>query len=556
MSSASEAAAPPVADPRRWVALAVLLTATLLDLLDATIINIAIPTIQRDIGASDTAVQWITAGYTLSFAVGLITGGRLGDIFGRKRIFLIAVVGFTVASALSGIALGPDMLVASRVFQGLTAALMVPQVLAIMQVTFPPHEMGKAFGMFGVVCSIGAVSGPIVGALLTEWNLFGLEWRPIFLVNVPLGIAGLILGRRYLTESKAPSAPRLDLAGVALATLGLLMLLYPLTRGQELGWPLWTVSSMTASLLVFVLFLLQQRSRIRRRAFPLVELSLFNIRSFSGGISVQLIFGTSFGLFSLAGALYMQVGLGWTPLRAALTSLVFGVTMAVSALGSLQKLVPRFGRKVLQGGALLLIVGLSLYGWQADRYGVDITPAHLIVPLIIAGAGMGMIMAPLTSAVLSQVPGEHAGSASGLVNTVNQLGLSLGLGLTSVAFFNVAKDLGSESASDGAPFVGAFTHSLWWVIGGMVLAFLLMFTLPKAAQAQFAAPEPAGPGDDSTADAAAPGTDVTPDPEAAPAPEAVSVPDTAPVPEAVSASAPGPRAPEAASRPVAEHHTG
>ncbi|MEU8032344.1 MFS transporter [Streptomyces sp. NPDC049099] len=496
MSSASEAAAPPAADPKRWVALAVLLTATLLDLLDATIINIAIPSIQRDIGASNTAVQWITAGYTLSFAVGLITGGRLGDIFGRKKVFLLAMAGFTVASALSGVAAGPQMLIATRILQGLMASLMVPQVLSIMQVTFAPQEMGRAFGMFGAVSGIGAVSGPVLGALLTEWNVFGLEWRPIFLINVPVGIVGLLLGRHYLNESKAPSAPRLDLVGIAVATLGLLMLLFPLTRGQELGWPVWSLVCMPASLLVFAAFVLHQRSKIRRDGFPLVELSLFKVRSFSAGILVQLIFGTAFGLFSLTGALYMQIGLGWSPVHAALTSLIFGVTMSVVAITSVQKLVPRFGRKVLQTGALLLIAGLALYGWLAREHGTGVTTAHLIVPLVVAGAGLGMIMAPLTSAVLSEVPGAHAGSASGLVNTVNQLGLSFGLGLTSVAFFNGVP----SHVTSGKPYIGAFTDTLWWVGGAMALAFLLMFALPKAAQAQFAAPEPAEPDD-----AAAPG---------------------------------------------------
>ncbi|MEU5539073.1 MFS transporter [Streptomyces sp. NPDC020362] len=531
MSSASEAAAPPAADPRRWVALAVLLTATLLDLLDATIINIAIPSIQRDTGASNTAVQWITAGYTLSFAVGLITGGRLGDIFGRKRTFLIAMAGFTLASALSGVASGPDMLITTRILQGLMAAVMVPQVLSIMQVTFAPQEMGKAFGMFGAVSGIGAVSGPVIGALLTEWNLFGLEWRPIFLVNVPIGIVGLVLGRRCLSESKVPSAPRLDLPGVALATLGLLMLLYPLTRGQELGWPAWSLVCMPASLLVFGAFVLHQRAKIRRSGFPLVELSLFKVRSFSAGITVQLIFGTSFGLFSLTGALYMQIGLGWTPLHAALTSLIFGATMAGSALMSIQKLVPRFGRKVLQSGALLLIVGLSLYGWLADHHGTGITSAQLVLPLVVAGAGLGMIMAPLTSAVLSEVPFEHAGSASGLVNTVNQLGLSLGLGLTSVAFFNVAKSKAASSTSAGEPFVGAFTHSLWWVGGGMALAFFLMFALPKAAQAQFAVPEPSE--SDDSEEAPSP----TPEPAATTAAEPSGQPTSEPVAKAGPASA-------------------
>ncbi|WP_369389922.1 MFS transporter [Streptomyces sp. CG1] len=532
MSSASEAAATPAADPKRWVALAVLLTATLLDLLDATIINIAVPSIQRDIDASNTAVQWITAGYTLSFAIGLITGGRLGDIFGRKKVFLLAMAGFTVASALSGVATGPDMLIVTRILQGLMASLMVPQVLSIMQVTFAPQEMGRAFGMFGAVSGIGAVSGPVLGALLTEGDVFGLSWRPIFLVNIPVGIIGLILGRRYLNESKAPSTPRLDLVGVVLATLGLLMLLYPLTRGQELGWPAWSLVCMPASLLVFAGFVLHQRSKIRRDGFPLVELSLFKVRSFSAGIVVQLIFGTAFGLFSLTGALYMQIGLGWTPVHSALTSLMFGVTMSVTAIFSIQKLVPRFGRKVLQTGALLLIAGLAIYGWLAREHGTGVTTTLLIVPLVVAGAGLGMIMAPLTSAVLSEVPGEHAGSASGLVNTVNQLGLSFGLGLTSVTFFTSVP----SNATSGKPYIGAFTDSLWWVGGGMALAFLLMFALPKSAQPQFAAPEPSEAGDAGPAPEAKGATEATEAPESPESPEATERASQVPASEPAPAS--------------------
>ncbi|GAA2302800.1 MFS transporter [Streptomyces caniferus] len=517
MSSARETAAEPVADARRWMALAVLLTATLLDLLDATIINIAIPSIQRDIHASYTAVQWIAAGYTLAFAIGLVTGGRLGDIFGRKKVFLLAMAGFTLASAVSGLATGPDMLIISRVLQGGMAAMMVPQVLSIIHVTFAPEESGKVFGMFGAVCGIGAVSGPVLGALLTEWNLFGLEWRPIFLVNLPIGIAGLILGHRFVRESKAPSAPRLDLVGVTLVTLALFMLLFPLTRGRDLGWPAWCLASMAGSVVVFVLFVLHQRTKVRQNASPLLELSLFRIRSFAAGIAVQLTFGTSFGLFSLTGALYMQVGLGWTPLRAALTSLLFGATMAGVAMVAVPKLVPRFGRKVLQAGALLMIVGLGLYGWIAHQQGTAVTPAQIAVPLIVGGCGLGMIMAPLTSAVLSEVPGQHAGSASGLINTINQVGLSLGLGLTSVAFFTVVDDAGQPAATGGTAFITAFTHSLWWVIGGMALAFLLMFALPKAAGAQFAPPAE----DDAEDPAAAPGTSSA---DGSPAPRGESAP--------------------------------
>src|SRR6478735_1118256 len=201
LSSPAPAAA---ADRRRWFALAIVMTAAFMDLVDVTIVNIAIPSITRETGASVAAIQWITAGYALAFAAGLITGGRLGDIYGRKKVFLMGMGGFTLASALCGFAAGPEMLVASRILQGGTAALMVPQVLSILHATFPAHERGKVFGLFGAIVGLGAVSGPLLGALLTEWNIAGLEWRPIFLINLPVGIAGLLLGRKFITESKAP----------------------------------------------------------------------------------------------------------------------------------------------------------------------------------------------------------------------------------------------------------------------------------------------------------------------------------------------------------------
>ncbi|MFI6806442.1 MFS transporter [Streptomyces luteogriseus] len=465
-------------DRRRWFALAIVMTAAFMDLVDVTIVNIAIPSIRQESGASFSQIQWITAGYALAFAAGLITGGRLGDIHGRKRIFLVGIGGFTVASALCGLAVNPEMLVASRFLQGGMAALMVPQVLSIVHATFPAHERGKVFGMFGAVVGLGAVSGPLLGALLTEWNLFGWEWRSIFLINLPVGVAGLILGSRFITESKAPRALKLDLVGVALVTLGLLMLLYPLIRGRELDWPVWGYVSMGGSLVVLAVLVAYERRKAARDGSPLVELPLFKVKSFAAGIAVQTVFGIALGVFFLVWTLYMQVGLGWRPLKAGLTGVPFSIAVSAAAGMSVQMLVPRFGRKVLQAGALVMGAGVLLYIWEAGHYGLTIAPWQMALPLVVMGVGMGLIVAPLTDAILSEVPREHAGSASGLINTVQQMGNALGLALVSVVFFGTISDhLRPEQI--GPAFLDAFQNALGWVAAVLGTMFLLMFALPK-----------------------------------------------------------------------------
>ncbi|WP_190133405.1 MFS transporter [Streptomyces mashuensis] len=455
------------------------MTASFMDLVDVTIVNIAMPSIRQDLGAGFSTLQWITEGYALAFAAGLITGGRLGDIYGRRRIFLLGMAGFTVASMLCGVAGDPHVLVASRVLQGATASLMVPQVLAIIHATFPAHERGKVFGMFGAIVGLGAVSGPIIGALLTQWNLFGLEWRPIFLVNLPVGIAGLILGSRYISESRAPHALKLDLVGMALATGGLLMLLYPLTQGRELHWPLWGFLCMAGSAVVFAAFVLYERHKARKDGSPLVELSLFRVKSFAAGIGVQVAFGVACGIFFMIWTLWMQIGLGWSPLRAGLTGVPFSIGVSVAAGLSVQKLVPRFGRKVLQAGAVAMTAGVLLYVAESAHYGTHITSWQMIPPLVVMGVGMGLIVAPLTEAVLAEVPREHSGSASGLINTTQQVGNALGLGLVSVVFFDALDEGAMARGRVGEAFGHAFRNGMWWVAGVLVLVLVLMFALPR-----------------------------------------------------------------------------
>src|SRR5579884_4106168 len=270
-----------VAAGRRWLTLAVVVTAAFLGTLDFFILNVALPSIGDDLHASPSHFQLVIAGYGLAYAVCLITGGRLGDILGRKRVFMAGVAGFTVASALCGCAPSADALVLARMLQGVAAALMFPQVLSIIQVTFPAEQRGTAFGVYGVVQGAASFSGIVLGGLLVQADVFGLGWRPIFLVNLPLGVLTLLGGWLLIPESRSPTARRLDLGGVALASVALFLLVFPLVEGREAGWPWWAFACLAAAgpaLLVFVAF---ERRVLRRGGSPLVELTLFRDRSFA-----------------------------------------------------------------------------------------------------------------------------------------------------------------------------------------------------------------------------------------------------------------------------------
>jgi MFS family permease len=235
-----------VDDPRRWIALGVLLLAAAMDLIDTTIAVLALPVIGDDLGAGEAALEWIIAAYALAFALGLITGGRLGDVFGRRRVFLIGLAGFTAASALCGLAPTPSVLVAARAIQGAFAALMIPQVVSIIAASFPPEDRAKAYGMMGAVAGVATVAGPLLSGALLELDLF--SWRPIFLINVPIGLATIAAARAFVHESRSETPPRLDLAGAGLLTVALVLLLLPLVEGHQLGWPAWTFAALAASI--------------------------------------------------------------------------------------------------------------------------------------------------------------------------------------------------------------------------------------------------------------------------------------------------------------------
>ncbi len=431
------------ADPRRWLTLAILLLAAFMNLLDVSIVNIAIPSIQRNLHASYADVQWALAGYTLAYALVLITGGRLGDTFGRKRLFLIGVAGFTIMSALCGLATGPGMLIACRVIQGAMGGIMVPQVLAVIQVIFPAKERIKALAGFGVTAGLGTVSGPLLGGLLIQHNLFGWDWRPIFLINVPVGIIAFLASAYLVRESKAASPPKLDPVGVALISAALLLLLYPLVQGRQFGWPAWTFVSMALSAPALAAFVWYERIKTRRDGSPLVQLSLFRDRAFSAGMTVAMTFFLGIASFGLVLTLFLQLGLGFTPLHAGLTFLPFSAGVLVSS-GAAARLAPMFGRGVTMTGALVSAAGMATLIGTVHHVGAAVTTWDLVPGLAAVGLGLGAVIAPLADIVLAHVPQRDAGSASGVFNTGLQLGNSIGIALIGVIFFAL---LGSQSAA-------------------------------------------------------------------------------------------------------------
>jgi EmrB/QacA subfamily drug resistance transporter len=447
---ASPEAAGDGVDPRRWLTLAILLLAAFMNLLDVSIVNIAIPSIQRSLHASYADVQWALAGYTLAYALVLITGGRLGDTFGRKRLFLIGVTGFTIMSALCGAAQSPGMLIASRVVQGAMGAIMVPQVLSVIQVIFPPAERIKALAGFGVTAGLGTVSGPLLGGLLIQHNLFGLDWRPIFLINVPVGILAVAASAVLVRESRAPRPPKLDPVGVGLISAALLLLLYPLVEGRQLGWPVWTFVSMAAAAPVLAAFIGYERAKGRRDGSPLVPLSLFRDRGFSAGMAIAVAFFLGIASFALVLTLFLQLGLGFTPLHAGLTFLPFSIGVLVSS-GAAARLAPRFGRGVTMAGALIIAAGMAGLIAIVHHYGAAVTTWDLTPGLVAAGLGLGAVIAPLADIVLDRVPKQDAGSASGVFNTGLQVGNSIGIAVIGVIFFGLLGAQSGPAAATVAP---------------------------------------------------------------------------------------------------------
>lgn len=463
------------ADPRRWSALFVLLAAAFMDLLDATVVNIALPTIRVELGASYAAIQWITAGYTLAFGLGLITGGRMGDRFGRKRIFLIGTAAFTLASLLCGIASTAAVLVVARLLQGLAAALMVPQIMATVYAIFPPAERGGATGAYGAATGLATVAGPVVAGLLVQYDLFGLGWRAVFLINLPIGVIAFVTALKLVPENRSEHPLRMDLIGALLVTLGMVLVLYPLVQGNEAGWPSWMFVAMAASPVVMLVYALHARAKDRRDGSALVPLRLFGQPGFAAGTVLLFLFDATMIGFTLVLTLSLQIGLGFSPVSSGLVFIPWAIGSGIMA-GMADKLIAKLGRHLLSIGAVVMAAGIV---WTALTVTPDSSWYSLWPSLFVTGLGLGGVIGPAFTVAGSGVRPSDAGAASGTLSAATQVGAAAGTALLSVVFFNLLVGAPAEGPEHAETFLAAFRNASWYAAGGMLLIALLSQALPR-----------------------------------------------------------------------------
>jgi EmrB/QacA subfamily drug resistance transporter len=425
---------------RHWAALPVLLAGAFMVVLDFFIVNVALPSIAADLDASPSSLEWVVAGYGLTFAAFLITAGRLGDDIGRRRVYAVGLGLFTFASLACGLAPGPETLVLARLAQGVAAAVVMPQVLSIIGVAYRGPDYVRALSIYGVVLGLAAVGGQLIGGALVESDLAGLGWRWCFLINVPVGLAGLALTPVLVPESRAESRSRLDLAGVVVVAGGLVAILLPLIEGRAQGWPAWTWISLAVAPFILAAFVAYQRALTRHGAAPLLDLGLFSQRGFSAGLATQLLLASAQAAFFVYLALYLQMGRRLDPLESGLVFTIVAVAY-VAVSGPAPRLTERYGRAVIAAGGLCLATGLGSLAVAVAEVGVTGPLAAFVPGLLLAGAGVGLCFTPLTAIVLGNIDSERAGAASGVLSTTQQVGYSLGVAITGVIFFGSGNDI-------------------------------------------------------------------------------------------------------------------
>lgn len=456
-----------------WRAVSIVLVGAFMAILDSFIVIVAGPSIQADLGASGGELQWILAGYQLTYAVFLITGGRLGDMGGRRRTFIAGMTLFTVASVACAVAPTAASLIGARLVEGLGAALMLPQVYAVIVVLVPESERHRVFGVLGVVIGLATIGGQLIGGLLVGADLFGSGWRPVFWVNLPIGVATIALAARHLPESRAPVGRRLDVPGVAVLCAALFALSFPLIEGREAGWPWWTFAGLLASVVGFALFVGVERRVGDRGGDPLLRMSLFAERSFSVGIVLVLVVYAVLTSYYLVLSIALQDGLGLSALQAGLVYAPAATTFFVFSVVA-GRLAPKRGRRVLETGAIVLAAGYASTAIVLTS-GLSFSAGVVIPTLMLQSVGGGLLITPSLNAVLAGIDAGDAGSASGVLSTAQQVGGALGVALIGVVFFGAFRPSGPEDAEAAGH---ALAMASLFTLGAAVVATALVYLLP------------------------------------------------------------------------------
>ncbi|MEU7150966.1 MFS transporter [Streptomyces sp. NPDC045456] len=458
------APSPAAAHRWRWPALAALLLGEAMNLLDATVVQVAAPAIHAELGGTVSDIQWFTTAYTLPFAVLLITGGRLGDIAGRRRIFVIGVTGFMLASAACALAPSAGLLIAFRAVQGAAAAVIIPQTIGLIKTMFSGDEMSKALGSIGPVMGLAAVCGPVLGGVLTHADLFGSSWRAAFLVNVPVSLAVLAIAPK-MPEARAPKRPTLDLTGTLLAMVGTGLVVHPLIGGDIATLTGWSWGAVVTGLLVMILFGLHQRRAAAGGRSPLVESSLFARRSFPAAlVTSAAFFAVTNGLMMVI-VLHLQLGLGTDALDAGLTLVPWSVGLAIVSWLAGARLVRRYRHHTMSIGLGVLLAG-ALAAIAVYRT-ADVTayPKPLLLALGLIGLGVGLFGPAFFTIALEPLQPQEIGSAAGLLNAVQQLGATLGVAVLGSVYLNYAVPGGPSAA------LHAVQIAFWVAVALVVVSF-------------------------------------------------------------------------------------
>lgn len=417
------------------VALAILLAGTFMTALDVSIVNVAAPKMEAGLGLSGATLQLVISGYSVAFAALLVTGARLGDDHGHRRLFMIGLVGFTATSLLCGLAWSPGVLVVARVLQGASGALMTPQVVTVIQLWYAAEARARALALYATVICAGAVVGQILGGALVSADIAGTSWRPVFLVNVPVGLALIAAGPRVLPHTRAERSRNLDPLGVALLTGFIVLVMVPLVFGHQAGWAWWTWACLAAAVPTGAALVLHLRREQRRGGDPLIDLGLLRRAPVALGLTAVAAQMVAYGGFLFALTLHLQGGLGESPLRSGLTFGPYALGFAVTSLAA-PMLPPQLVRRVAAGGLAAMALGYIDLALAAN--GGSWHDALMLPILALAGAGFGAGYSPVIGRAVADVPAENAKDASGLLTTAVQLFYALGVATIGSEFLSHA----------------------------------------------------------------------------------------------------------------------